>query len=103
MGKPGPPKIDTLIHAPVRLAIVSTLVSVEEAEFGYLKDVTGASDGNLSTHLSRLEEGGMVSIEKTFRGRKPLTICRLTDRGRRAFKSYLTDLEKILKQDPTKT
>ena len=100
MGKPGPPKIDTLIHAPVRLAIVSTLISVEEAEFGFLKSATGASDGNLSTHLTKLEMGGIISIEKTFRGKKPLTVCRLTDRGRRAFKSYLVDLEKILKRDP---
>ena len=101
MGEPGLPKIDTLIHAPVRLAIVSTLISVEEAEFGYLKTVTGASDGNLSTHLSKLEEGGMISIEKTFRGKKPLTVCRLTDRGRAAFKTYLADLERILKRNQT--
>ena len=74
-------EIDRVIHEPARLMVVALLAAVEEADFQYLRQTTGLTQGNLSTHLSKLEEAGYVAIEKTFRGKYPLTICRLTKRG----------------------
>lgn len=82
------PDIDPIIHAPARLSIVSILNAVEETDFLYLLHATGLSKGNLSTHLSKLEEAGYVEIEKTFRGKIPATLVRLTPQGRQAFERY---------------
>ena len=84
----GPPPVDPLIHAPARLSIMATLAAVEEADFRYLLHATGLTKGNLSAHLSKLEAGGYVAITKTFRGKVPLTLCRLTPQGRAAFERY---------------
>lgn len=81
-------EVDRLIHEPARLMIVAVLDSVEEADFQYLHLTTGLTKGNLSVHLSRLEEAGYVSIEKTFRGKYPLTICRLTSHGSQKLAEY---------------
>ena len=81
-------EIDRIIHEPARLMIVALLAAVEEADFQYLHQSTGLTKGNLSVHLSRLEEAGYVAIEKTFRGKYPLTICRLTERGREVLEQY---------------
>jgi DNA-binding transcriptional ArsR family regulator len=89
-------QLDAVIHAPVRLAILSVLVSVTEADFNYLKNITGATDGNLSTHLSKLEQKEYVKIEKVFKGKKPATICRITRQGRDAFSKYLKALEDVI-------
>jgi len=67
---------------------MATLAVVQEADFRYLLHVTELTKGNLSAHLSKLEEAGYVEIEKTFRGKYPLTICRLTEKGREAFEAY---------------
>lgn len=80
--------LDRLIHEPARLAIVKWLSAVEEADFLYILNVTGLTKGNLSCHLSKLEAGGYVKIEKTYRQKIPLTICRLTPAGRAAFEKY---------------
>jgi DNA-binding transcriptional ArsR family regulator len=80
--------VDRLIHEPARLMIVAVLNSVEEADFQYLHLTTGLTKGNLSVHLSRLEEAGYVGIEKTFRGKYPLTICRLTHLGAQKLSEY---------------
>jgi DNA-binding MarR family transcriptional regulator len=85
--------LDPVIHSPVRLAIISVLASATRAEFNFLKKATETTDGNLSTHLARLEEAGYVSIEKTFQGKRPLTTCVLTEKGRAAFEGYLKALE----------
>ncbi len=85
-------ELDRLIHEPGRLAILSLLSAVEEADFLYLLNETGLTKGNLSSHLAKLETGGYVSIEKTYRGKIPMTICRLTAAGRKAFKQYRTAL-----------
>ncbi len=85
---PGPAPVDPIIHAPARLTIMATLAVVQEADFRYLLHVTELTKGNLSAHLSKLEEAGYVEIEKTFRGKYPLTICRLTEKGRQAFEAY---------------
>jgi len=81
-------EIDRIIHAPGRLMIVALLAAVQEADFQYLRQATGLTQGNLSAHLSKLEEARYVAIEKTFRGKYPLTICRLTDRGREVLDTY---------------
>lgn len=90
--------IDEVIHAPARLAIVALLNAVEEADFRYLLNATGLTKGNLSTHLSKLEEAGYVQIEKTFRGKMPLTLLRLTPQGRAAFEAYRQNMLRFLNQ-----
>lgn len=85
--------IDRLIHEPARLIIVGILSAVESADFLYLQREAGLSKGNLSSHLSKLEEAGYVEIEKTYRGKIPLTICRLSETGRHAFEEYRNQLK----------
>ncbi len=80
--------LDRLIHEPARLMIVATLYLVKEADFLYLQDQTQLTKGNLSSHLAKLEEAGYVEIEKTYRGKIPMTVCRLTKKGRASFKAY---------------
>ena len=81
-------EVDRIIHEPARLMVVALLAAVKEADFQYLHQSTGLTKGNLSVHLSKLEEAGYVAIQKTFRGKYPLTICQLTDRGREVFENY---------------
>ncbi|MGD0630817.1 MAG: transcriptional regulator [Terracidiphilus sp.] len=80
--------IDRIIHEPARLMVVALLAAVEEADFQYLHQATGLTKGNLSVHLSKLEEAGYVAIGKTFRGKYPLTMCRLTELGAKALRDY---------------
>jgi DNA-binding transcriptional ArsR family regulator len=81
-------EVDRIIHEPARLMVVALLAAVKEADFQYLHQATRLTKGNLSVHLSRLEEAGYVAIEKTFRGKYPLTVCRLTERGREGLENY---------------
>ena len=81
-------EIDRIIHEPARLMIVALLAAVEEADFQYLRLATSLTQGNLSTHLSKLAEAEYVDLEKTFRGKYPLTICRLTARGKEVLDKY---------------
>jgi DNA-binding MarR family transcriptional regulator len=90
--------VDRLIHEPARLMIVTILYSVEKADFLYLLRETGLTRGNLSTHLTRLEQAGYVLIEKTFRGKVPQTLCNLTPEGRAAFENYRNQLKQIVTQ-----
>jgi DNA-binding MarR family transcriptional regulator len=85
--------VDRLIHEPARLMIVAILYSVESADFLYLQRETDLTKGNLSSHLSKLESAGYVEIEKTYRGKIPLTVCHLTDEGRRSFEIYRQQLK----------
>ncbi len=80
--------IDRLIHEPARLMIMIVLSAVDEADFLYLQRECGLTQGNLSSHLSKLEEAGYVLIEKTFKGKYPLTVCSVTGKGREAFEQY---------------
>jgi len=89
-------RLDPLIHAPIRLAVLSLLIDVEEADFVFIRDAVGTSDGNLSTHLGKLEENGYISIRKTFVGKRPRTRCSLTNKGRKHFRNYLEELEQIV-------
>jgi DNA-binding transcriptional ArsR family regulator len=86
-------EIDRVIHEPARLMVVALLSEVKEADFRFLHRATNLTKGNLSVHLSKLEDAGYVAIEKTFRGKYPLTICRLTQQGRDVLQKY----RKILK------
>ena len=90
--------LDPVIHAPLRLAVLSMLVGVESADFAYLKQAVQATDGNLSTHLAKLEAAGYIRIEKTFEGKKPKTRCALTDQGRARFIQYIDALQRIVDQ-----
>ena len=85
--------VDRLIHEPARLMIVAILYAVESADFLYLQRETELTKGNLSSHLSKLEQAGYADIEKTYRGKIPLTVCRLTDEGRQAFEIYRQQLK----------
>jgi DNA-binding MarR family transcriptional regulator len=89
--------VDRLIHEPARLMIVTLLYAMEEADFLYLLTSTGLTRGNLSAHLARLEEGGYVMVQKTFRGRIPQTVLVLSPNGRRAYEVYREDLKRIIK------
>ena len=88
--------LDRVIHEPGRLMIVAILFAVERADFIYLQHETGMNKGTLSSHISRLEEAGYVEVVKTYRGKVPQTLLRLTDTGRAAFEEYRRKLKEAL-------
>jgi DNA-binding transcriptional ArsR family regulator len=88
--------LDRLIHEPARLLILTILSPVASADFLFLQRETGLTKGNLSAHLSRLEEAGYVKIEKTFKGKLPLTICKLTTVGKKALSQYRQQLQDFI-------
>lgn len=88
-------QLDRLIHEPARLMIMTTLYANREADFLYLQRECGLTQGNLSSHLARLDAAGYVEIEKTFKGKYPLTLCRLKRAGRRAFEDYVRKLQVV--------
>jgi DNA-binding MarR family transcriptional regulator len=90
-------ELNPLLHSQLRLAIVSLLVSVREAEFSYLREKTGSTAGNLSVQLNKLAEAGYVSIVKSFRDKYPLTTCKVTPAGVEAFEKYVEDIKSYLK------
>ena len=92
--------IDPVIHAPARLTVLTYLYVVASADFVFLKNMTGLTWGNLSTHLSKLEDAGYVTLEKGFRGKKPHTMVRLTEDGRTAFRAYKANVQQILDDLP---
>lgn len=89
-------EIDDVIHGRVRLAVMAYLSGADAADFNELKAKVGGTDGNLSVHLRKLEDAGYVAVQKTFRARKPRTICRLTDKGRKAWIGYIRRLEALI-------
>jgi DNA-binding transcriptional ArsR family regulator len=88
--------VDRLIHEPARLMIVAILSAVAEADFLYLLKTTELTRGNLSAHLSRLEEAGYIEINKTFVGKTPRTVCRLTGQGRAALDGYRRQMKSVI-------
>jgi len=88
--------LDPLLHSQLRLAVISLLVSVESAEFTYLKDKTNSTAGNLSVQLDKLNEAGYIAVAKTFRGKKPLTTCKITPKGIKAFEDYVNTLKQYI-------
>ena len=91
-----PGEIDPVIHERVRLGIVSTLAVIPEMSFNELKARLSLTDGNLSAHSRTLEDAGYVRIIKTFKGRRPHTVMRLTAKGSKAFRKYLDTLKEIV-------
>jgi DNA-binding transcriptional ArsR family regulator len=85
--------LDPLLHSQLRLAVMSLLLGVEEADFVFLRRETGATAGNLSVQIDRLSEAGYVLVEKRFRGKVPCTVCRITERGVEAFDAYVGALQ----------
>jgi DNA-binding HxlR family transcriptional regulator len=90
------PELNPVIHGKLRLALLSLLSGVEEAEFTWLRAKTGSTDGNLGAQLLKLEEAGYVSVEKKFVQRKPQTLYRMTEPGRRALTQYVQALKQLL-------
>ncbi|RPI82607.1 MAG: transcriptional regulator [Chloroflexi bacterium] len=91
--------IDRIVHEPARLMILAILYTVESADFLYLQNETSLTKGNLSSHLSKLEEAGYIEVVKTYRGKIPLTICRLTENGRNAFANYRKQLKQFVDEN----
>jgi DNA-binding MarR family transcriptional regulator len=89
--------VDRLIHEPARLLIMTILSMAEKADFLFLLNETGLTRGNLSTHLSKLEDAGYVEIEKTYRGKIPQTLCAITPIGLKAFENYRKQISQFLK------
>lgn len=88
--------LNPLLHSELRLAVMSLLVSVEEAEFPYIKEQTGATAGNLSVQIDKLAAAGYIEVEKTFKGKRPCTLCRISDKGMNAFEQYVDTLKEYL-------
>lgn len=91
-------EVDRMIHEPARLMILTILSAVESADFLYLQRETGLTKGNLSSHLSKLEHAGYIEIEKTYRGKIPLTVVKLTKNGIDAFIEYREQLKEFVEK-----
>jgi DNA-binding MarR family transcriptional regulator len=85
-----------VIHSRIRLSVMSILSVAEEADFTYLKESVGATDGNLSTHLTKLEKSGYVHVRKTFKDKKPVSYYKITARGKKAMQDYVSTLEGMI-------
>ncbi|MHB1293771.1 MAG: winged helix-turn-helix domain-containing protein [Anaerolineae bacterium] len=93
-------QVDRVIHEPSRLVIMAILYTAESADFTFLLRETGLTRGNLSAHLTKLEEAGYVEITKTFRGKVPQTLCCLSEAGREAFRAYREQLKRTVESLP---
>jgi DNA-binding MarR family transcriptional regulator len=91
-------QLDDTLQSRIRVAIMAALVSVVEADFNFLKDMVKTTDGNLSTHLRKLEDAGYVSMKKKFVERKPQTKYKVTEKGRRALEEHINILERLIKK-----
>lgn len=89
-------ELDRIIHEPARLMILMLLMQVTEVDFVFLLNQTGLTRGNLSSHLTKLEDGGLIDLEKRFVGRKPQTVCWITDEGKEKLSAYVAQLRTIL-------
>lgn len=89
-------EVDRLIHEPARLVVMASLYVVESADYMFLMRQAGLTWGNLSAHLSKLEEAGYILIEKTYRGKRPYTLVRLSEKGRIVFKNYMQQMKSVL-------
>lgn len=89
-------ELDPLLHSELRLAVMSLLISAEEADFVYIKQQTGATAGNLSIQIDKLSKAGYVEVAKSFKGKMPCTTCRITPEGIAAFKEYIEALKSYI-------
>lgn len=90
------PKLDPLLHSELRLAVMSILAGVEDADFTYLKKQTGATSGNLSVQIDKLSAAGYITVDKGFKGKVPCTTCKITSAGLNAFEKYVNALKEYL-------
>jgi DNA-binding transcriptional ArsR family regulator len=90
--------LDPILHSQLRLAVVSLLISVKEAEFTFLKEKTGATAGNLSVQIQKLKEAGYVDVVKQFKDNYPQTVCKITRQGVDAFEKYVKNLQQYIKK-----
>ncbi|MGK7393415.1 MAG: winged helix-turn-helix domain-containing protein [Candidatus Cyclobacteriaceae bacterium M3_2C_046] len=88
--------LDPLLHSQLRLAIIAILISVEDADFVYIKEQTNATAGNLSVQISKLEEAGYIEVRKQFKGKMPQTICKITPKGIEQFEKYVNSLKNYI-------
>ena len=88
--------LNPLLHSELRLAVVSILVGVESADFVFLREQTGATAGNLSVQIDKLQKAGYITVEKGFKGKMPCTTCRITEQGVAAFEEYVESLKSYI-------
>ncbi len=88
--------LDPLLHSQLRLAVMSLLIGVEEAEFVYLKEKTGATAGNLSVQIDKLANAGYITVQKRFKGKMPQTVCKVSQKGIEAFEHYVNTLKQYI-------
>ena len=86
-------ELDPILHSQLRLAVMSLLISVKEAEFTFLKEKTNSSAGNLSVQINKLKEAGYIDVTKQFKDNYPLTVCKVTRKGVESFESYVKVLQ----------
>ena len=92
--------VDRLIHEPSRLKIIALLYVLESADFTFLMNQTDMTWGNLSSHMTKLEEAGYLEVKKTFKGRRPNTMLKLTEKGRQAFQTYRQQMTQFFEEVP---
>jgi DNA-binding MarR family transcriptional regulator len=95
-------ELDPVLHSQLRLAVVSVLISMKEADFVYLREQTGSTAGNLSVQIDKLKESGYIDVVKTFRGKMPRTVCRITPAGVNAFEKYVSVLKEYIQPEKEK-
>lgn len=95
-------ELNPLLHSELRLAVMSILVSVESADFVYLRKQTGATAGNLSVQIDKLQKAGYIDVEKGFNGRMPRTLCRITRQGVDAFEEYVKAISEYISIKPSR-
>lgn len=88
--------LDPILHSELRLAVMSLLLGIEEADFVYIKEQTGATAGNLSVQIDKLANAGYIEVEKKFEGKRPCTTCRITEKGVEAFDNYVETLKEYV-------
>lgn len=89
-------ELNPLLHSQLRLGVMSILIRIESAEFTFLKEKTNSTAGNLSVQLDKLSEAGYIAVEKSFKGKKPLTTCKITKQGLKAFEEYVNTLKEYI-------
>ena len=90
-------ELDPILHSQLRLAVISLLISVKEAEFTFIKEKTNSTAGNLRVQINKLKEAGYIDVTKQFRDNYPLTICKISDKGIDAFETYVNALQSYMK------
>ena len=91
--------LDPILHSQLRLAVMSLLISVKEADFTFIREKTAATAGNLSVQIQKLKEAGYIDVTKQFRDNYPLTICKITKQGIKAFEEYVGNLQSYLRKN----